>query len=88
MKAFASALLLAGAHATAGAIDFNVEASSALATLSSSQTFLTLYGTKTNPNVKVLNDSKVTYKVSTDHAKKQYTLEMIMVAAHEGDYAT
>ena len=88
MKAFASALLSAGAYAAAGAIDFSVEASSALATLSSSWEFLGLYGSKSNTNAKVLNDSKVTYKVSTDHTNKQFTLEMVMVAAHEGNYDT
>lgn len=46
---------------------------------------LSVYGSKAS-NVKVLNDTKVSYEVSTDHAKKQYTLKMIMIAAHEGKY--
>ena len=44
MKAFASALLLAGAHAAAGAIDFAIEGSSTMASLTSSYAFLSLYG--------------------------------------------
>ena len=86
MKAFASALLMAGAYAAAGAIDFDIKAENLpVATLSSNIAFLALYGPKAS-NVKVLSDSKVSYKISTDHAKKQFTLEMVMVAAHEGSY--
>jgi len=47
MKAFASALLLAGAHAAAGAIDFKYSGKSDLATLSSNYSFLVGYGTAT-----------------------------------------
>ena len=47
MKAFASALLLAGAYAAAGAIDFKYQAKSDLATLSSTYAFLVGYGAAT-----------------------------------------
>ena len=87
MKAFASALLLAGAHAAAGAIDFGtIKAESKMASLSSPIAFLSKYGPKNPTTVKVINTTKVSYEVSTDHAKKQYTLKMIMVAAHEDAY--
>ena len=86
MKAFASALLLAGAHATAGAIDFNLTAESTMVSLSTNYAFLSLYGTK-SPAM-VMSDSKVTWAIQTDHANSQYTMTMTMVAAHETAYTS
>lgn len=67
MKAFASALLLAGVHAAATAIDFDVKAESTMMSLSSPVSFLKAYGTK-GTGILVLNDSKSTWTVKTDHA--------------------
>ena len=69
MKAFASALLLAGVHAAAGAIDFSVTGTSTMASLSSPVSFLKAYGPK-GTGIMVINDSKVTWTISTDHANK------------------
>ena len=56
MKAFASALLLAGAHAAAGAIEFAVEASSKIVSLSSPHAVLKVYGPK-GSGIEILNDN-------------------------------
>lgn len=56
MKAFASALLLAGAHAAAGAIDFSIEGKTSMVSLSSPAAFLAVYGSKA-AGIHVLNDS-------------------------------
>ena len=86
MKAFASALLLAGAHAAATAIEFDVKAESSMVSLSSPTSFLKSYGTK-GTNM-VLNDSKVTWTITTDHANGTYTFIAEMIGVHDGAYLT
>ena len=83
MKAFASALLLAGVHATAGAIDFAIVAKATMVSLSTNYDFLKQYGKKAS-GVLVHDDTQVSWDLSTNHASKQFTLKMIMVGSFEG----
>ena len=85
MKAFASALLLAGAHATAGAIDFAIDATATMVTGSTPYAFTKIYGAdKTDTNILVHNTSKVSWKLATDHANLQFSLIAEMIVSVEG----
>ena len=87
MKAFASALLFAGVHAATSAIEFDAKGEAPMVTLSSPMGFLKAYGKDKGTGVIVGNDSKSTWTVSTNHAKKQFKLTLEMVGSHDFKYA-
>ena len=85
MKAFASALLLAGVHAAAGAIDFSIAAKATMVTGSTPFAFTKIYGAdKTSTDILVHNTSQVSWTLTTDHANMQFSLVAAMVASVEG----
>jgi len=77
MKAFASALLLAGAHAANGAIDFKIAGKSSMVSLSTKFTELKRYGKGSDStDILIGNGSQVSWTVETDHANKNYILTL------------
>jgi len=81
MKAFASALLLAGVHAANGAIDFDITGTLNPYTLSNAVANLALYKATASASAagEITDDTTATYQVATTYASKYYTLTATMV---------
>lgn len=81
MKAFASALLLAGVHAANGQIDFDITGTLNPYTLSNAMTNLALYkpAASASATAEITDETTTSYQVATTYASKYYTLTLTMV---------
>lgn len=89
MKAFASALLLAGVHAANGQIDFDITGTLNPYTLSDAPATLARYKDAGAANAagEITDDTKATYQVATTYASKYYTLTLTMVVGKGAKFA-